>query len=1092
MSNNHINSFEDEDDLNSSIFVSSSINLKCPLHQTLNKYYIKSENKFLCEYDGFDKDGPDSFLHMPQILEIYREEILNIQKNQHLIQKSKIEDLIPHFLSKLKKIDNYTSKLSQDIVDFKRNIIQKIIFLLKSNSNLYDIRDLINEVNFGPDGKPNLKKIGMNEQKEQNLIFLTQFLIFRESEKIDSKNLLESFTNFLEEIQKKLVEIIFNSIDFVDLGYTPFQDEIAKLEKKTQTNKLNMNYLKSHIVSRKDYDALILYYDELIKQKDFENNNTRLKYEDLLKRKDIDIDNTRLKYEDFLTKKDLEMDALRKKYEEFLKLKDLDMDSLRLKYEELLKNKDLEIKDLNDKLNIEKFRNQEFDNLNQDLHEKLMQLKLFTTEQETNLKKRITELEAMILAIRNENEDLRKNQNNKHFEELNKLKEFYEKQLAQMKDDYSNQLKNKITDYEKTIANLKLEIEHADNHKKNLNSFFNSSIDDLNNKRVKELELFISEERKKREEYVIETEKKMKELNLKFMELPKINEQLQKRILELETQIKDLKIENDLLKIENENFKKMLKDKEVIMLKLIEEDKDIRLKDKKLNEDLLLKNNELEKLNNRFKLEFGDNQDYRKYFDLYVDMKKQHERNVIDLENSKRMNEFLQKDLVNLKADCDKLIISLNNQTNEARLKHEELLTENTSLAKQLNENKNKLYQIQKTLDNLNLKLKDYPFVFGLTNQTITIASNNSTVGPNSNKSLNLNSFNNQSQQNPNSKELLIFDDQNHRIKSLENDLILEIRKNQEGEEKHLSLKKKIINLEEIIAKSQKGSLDFSGRPSLNGFQKNLEKQNNFEELLEKDLQAGLQETRKENEYLKQKIAILLDRIEEFNRLVLNFNQSERINLLRGEYSKKITPQDFKNIDFIENDVYSLLLLNRKNYIMLREWLLPLSRNSLGIELNPENKYNIKFNLLFKASLYGFSVSQFIAKCHNIPNTVVIASTNMGKLIGGFTPLSWTESDDGRPFYCIDDEEKSFLFSLSLNQKFPIKNKDFAILCSNSMGPVFGGGSDFEIVDECHHNPNKYADFGHSYYKPDDITNEDFYGDNYYNIVDYEVYEVLL
>ncbi len=57
------------------------------------------------------------------------------------------------------------------------------------------------------------------------------------------------------------------------------------------------------------------------------------------------------------------------------------------------------------------------------------------------------------------------------------------------------------------------------------------------------------------------------------------------------------------------------------------------------------------------------------------------------------------------------------------------------------------------------------------------------------------------------------------------------------------------------------------------------------------------------------------------------------------------------------------------------------------------------------------------------------------------------------------------------------------------MGPIFGAGSDFEIMDEPNKNQNNFASIGKSFnYKG---NTRDFYGENKYLIDDYECYEII-
>ena len=48
-----------------------------------------------------------------------------------------------------------------------------------------------------------------------------------------------------------------------------------------------------------------------------------------------------------------------------------------------------------------------------------------------------------------------------------------------------------------------------------------------------------------------------------------------------------------------------------------------------------------------------------------------------------------------------------------------------------------------------------------------------------------------------------------------------------------------------------------------------------------------------------------------------------------------------------------------------------------------------RFQLLFRASDHNFEAAKFHQNCDKIPNTLTIAKTEFGKIIGGFTTLEW-------------------------------------------------------------------------------------------------------
>ena len=119
-----------------------------------------------------------------------------------------------------------------------------------------------------------------------------------------------------------------------------------------------------------------------------------------------------------------------------------------------------------------------------------------------------------------------------------------------------------------------------------------------------------------------------------------------------------------------------------------------------------------------------------------------------------------------------------------------------------------------------------------------------------------------------------------------------------------------------------------------------------------------------------------------------------------------------------------------------------------------------------------------------------MAKTNHGKLIGGYTPLKWNHPRVENHEYICDKNRKTFLFSVNMGEKFTISQKEFAICHSKNMGPIFGAGSDFEIVDNPNKNQNNFAGIGKSF----NYTGrpEDFYGGKKYLIEDYECYEIIL
>ncbi len=116
--------------------------------------------------------------------------------------------------------------------------------------------------------------------------------------------------------------------------------------------------------------------------------------------------------------------------------------------------------------------------------------------------------------------------------------------------------------------------------------------------------------------------------------------------------------------------------------------------------------------------------------------------------------------------------------------------------------------------------------------------------------------------------------------------------------------------------------------------------------------------------------------------------------------------------------------------------------------------------LLYRASENNFQVDKFHGKCDNIAHTLTLCETVHGKVIGGYTPLVWSKSNQ----LLKDESGSSFIFSLSNNHKFVLDKSKDAIFQHPTLGPAFGSGApDFYITNSS--NTNKpYAQINISYF----------------------------
>ena len=99
-------------------------------------------------------------------------------------------------------------------------------------------------------------------------------------------------------------------------------------------------------------------------------------------------------------------------------------------------------------------------------------------------------------------------------------------------------------------------------------------------------------------------------------------------------------------------------------------------------------------------------------------------------------------------------------------------------------------------------------------------------------------------------------------------------------------------------------------------------------------------------------------------------------------------------------------------------------------------------DLLFRASRDGHTAQAFHSRCDGKGSTVVIAKTQSGHVIGGYTDVQWTS--DGQ----YKTSNTSFIFNIT-GGRVPIqchvKDQNNAVYHGSGYGPIFGDGNDFLI-----------------------------------------------
>jgi hypothetical protein len=156
-------------------------------------------------------------------------------------------------------------------------------------------------------------------------------------------------------------------------------------------------------------------------------------------------------------------------------------------------------------------------------------------------------------------------------------------------------------------------------------------------------------------------------------------------------------------------------------------------------------------------------------------------------------------------------------------------------------------------------------------------------------------------------------------------------------------------------------------------------------------------------------------------------------------------------------------------------------------------KINVKWKLLYRASVDGFTAYDFHSKCDTHSNTLTIIKTTDNYVFGGYTRALW--ADDYHYNQCrYKDDDDSFIFSLVNNlgkpEIFGIKDNTYAICASYNYGPTFGNGHDIYISDSSNTNTNSYSNLGRSY--KNSLQNFYLAGTRNFRVAEIEVFKAIL
>ena len=228
------------------------------------------------------------------------------------------------------------------------------------------------------------------------------------------------------------------------------------------------------------------------------------------------------------------------------------------------------------------------------------------------------------------------------------------------------------------------------------------------------------------------------------------------------------------------------------------------------------------------------------------------------------------------------------------------------------------------------------------------------------------------------------------------------------------------------------------------------------------NIENNLKEINKINQIIKKNID------KGYKEVQFNFDE-EQIDSLLG-YIKI-----FGNIS-VNNFDSSILHTNIKKQETIINWIREKT-----------NKNFIRFEKIFIMNKNGSSSKDFHKYCDNNGPTLTLIKTINNKIFGGFTPLNWDISGVDK----IDENNQTFIFSLSSMKKYDMINKDkSAICCNREYGPSFGA-SDFCILSNMKKGET-YANEVTNFLSNNNLDLTGGEGNNeYFDVDNFEVLKVL-
>ena len=205
-----------------------------------------------------------------------------------------------------------------------------------------------------------------------------------------------------------------------------------------------------------------------------------------------------------------------------------------------------------------------------------------------------------------------------------------------------------------------------------------------------------------------------------------------------------------------------------------------------------------------------------------------------------------------------------------------------------------------------------------------------------------------------------------------------------------------------------------------------------------------------------------------------------------SELKQEINNLKNENVQFKEQ---IKILIDFKNRIEEEEKSLKMDSKILGDSQEKNNKIKefispyqkVKYELKYRMTRDGSDFNTFHNLCDNIAPNLLLIKDNQNNIIGSFITVSWENRD------CQKADPQSFLFSLSNNKKYNLKDKEKkSICCNQNYGPWFWNGD----IGFLNNNMTECMSRGTGYYLDESLSTNK--AGDYFKVQEVEFYRILI